>query len=407
MNKIRLGVVGLGGRGFGWIKGEFVKLDNVEVAAVCDLYQDRVEKTQDFVKEVCGNTPFGTIDYKELVIRDDVDIVMVLSSWESHTEVAVASMKAGKFTAVEVGGAYTVAECWDLVETYEATKTPIMFMENCCYGEYETMLLNMVKKGIFGEIVHCEGGYCHELRSEIANGEKNRHYRLNNYINRNCENYPTHELGPISKLLNINRGNRMLTLQSFCSEAKGLNAYIKENLSDNEKLMNTTFAQADIFKTFIKCENGETIELTLDTTLPRFYSRGLTVRGTKGMYNEDNNMIFLDGEHDEFHFKSKALWDNAKDYQNEFKNDLWADREKLYAAGHGGMDLVLLNAILHCFENKENPTIDVYDMAAWMVITALSENSIKNGGMIVDIPDFTRGKYKNREDHNTGIYSLE
>ena len=175
-------------------------------------------------------------------------------------------------------------------------------LENCCYGRRELLVKNMVDLGLFGEIVHCSGGYLHDLRHEISFGRENRHYRLRNYINRNCENYPTHELGPIARVLDINHGNRMLSLSSFASKAAGLHQYISTDKSDDTELLNTQFAQGDIITTVIKCAGGQTIVLTLDTTLPRYYSRGFTVRGTKGFYEETTDSIFLDSQHRENDF---------------------------------------------------------------------------------------------------------
>jgi len=408
MSKIaNVAVIGLGGRGLGWIKGELLKLDYVNITAVCDEYTDRVEAAQKAVAEVRGTTPFGTLDYKEAIKRDDVDVVLIFTAWESHVEIAVESMKAGKYTGLEVGGAYSVEDCWKLVDTQEKTGTPFMFLENCCYGEYELLVLNMVRQGMFGDIVHCEGGYCHDLRHEISFGRENRHYRLRNYLARNCENYPTHDLGPIAKLLNINRGNRMTSLTSFASCSKGLHEYILDRKADDSDLKYATFSQGDIIKTFITCENGETIVLTLDTTLPRSYSRQFTVRGTKGMYAEDGNYVFLDKVHDKYDFNPRPLWDNAKEYQKEYHHELWGDPEKLYGQGHGGMDFLVISALFDSYFNNTYPPIDVYDAAAWMCVTALSEQSIREGNKKMEFPDFTRGKYADRQEHSAGMFSLE
>ncbi|MBQ9939093.1 MAG: Gfo/Idh/MocA family oxidoreductase [Oscillospiraceae bacterium] len=405
---VNVGVIGLGGRGYNMLRGELLKLDYVNVTAVCDFYEDRMENGQKAVQEVRGYTPFGTTDYKEIIDRDDVDMVLIFTAWESHVDIAVASMKAGKYTGLEVGGAYCVEDCWKLVDTQEETGTPFMFLENCCYGEKELLVMNMVKQGLFGEIVYCEGGYCHDLRGEVAGGKENRHYRLRNYLTRNCENYPTHDLGPISKLIGINRGNRLTSLTSFSSASKGMHSYILENKADDKELLNATFAQGDIIKTFITCENGETIVLTLDTTLPRCYSRQFTVRGTKGMYMEDINAVFLDSEHHQYHEHSfNPLWDNAKEYKEKYHHPLWGDPEKLYGQGHGGMDFLVLSAMFDSYFNNTHPPVDVYDAAAWMCVTALSEISIKEGNKKMDFPDFTRGKYLDRKEHSEGLFSLE
>ncbi|MFI3326102.1 MAG: Gfo/Idh/MocA family oxidoreductase [Clostridia bacterium] len=405
MKSINLAIIGVGCRGYSWIN-EVLKFENVTVTAVCDKYEDRVERAIARINEKKDNLVFGTTDYKEVLIRDDVDMVMVASSWDTHSIISIDSMKAGKFTCMEVGGAYSLEECWELVHTWEETKTPFFFMENCCFGQYETMVLNMVKKGLFGEIVYCEGGYCHDLRKEVAEGKIERHYRLEEYLSRNCENYPTHELGPIAKVLGINNGNRFVSLRSVVSGSKGMDAYIKENMPDDEYLKGKTFAQADIVKTFITCENGETITITLDTTLPRFYSRGFTVRGTKAMYFEDTNTVYFDKEHEKYDFNARPIWDNATQYAKEHCMPYWENPEELKKSGHGGMDYVLFKAMVDAYLTGDYPAVDIYDAAAWMAITALSTTSIQNGGKLVDVPDFTCGKYKNRTETNNGIYAL-
>jgi Oxidoreductase family, NAD-binding Rossmann fold. len=223
--QIKLGIIGLGGRGYSLLS-TVLQMEDIVVSAVCDLYEDRRQRGVNKVETVAGNTPFSTDNYKEVLALDEIDAVIVSTSWADHISVAIDAMKAGKYVGVEVGGAYSIDECWELVRTHEKTGVPCMLLENCCYGRIELMVLNMVKKGLFGEIVHCEGGYHHDLRYEITNGRENRHYRLVNYMHRNCENYPTHELGPIAKILNINRGNRMLSLTSMASKARGLHEYI-------------------------------------------------------------------------------------------------------------------------------------------------------------------------------------
>ena len=260
------------------------------------------------------------------------------------------------------------------------------------------MVANMVQLGVLGEIVHCEGGYCHDLREEISFGRENRHYRLSNYIHRNTENYPTHELGPIARILHINRGNRMLTVSAMSSKAAGLKEYIKNNKPDDAKLANTEFNQGDVVNTMIKCYNGETILLTLDTTLPRYYSRGFTVQGTKGMYKEENGSLFLDNEEaakDHFHWKKH--WGNIEEYREKYEHPLW----KKYLLdgvkkGHDGMDYLVFCDFVSCVKERGQAPIDVYDAASWMCISVLAEQSIAMGGQPAAVPDFTNGKWMNR-----------
>ena len=397
MNIVRTGIIGLGGRGMG-LMDNLLNMKDVTVTAVCDVYADRIEKAQKKVRLKKGKKPFGTEDYTELLKRDDVDIVIISASWQAHTRIACDTMKSGKFTALEVGGTYEIENCFELIETYEQTKTPFMFLENCCYGKRELMCLNMARAGVFGKIVQCDGAYGHDLRNEVSFGAENRHYRLQHYINHNCENYPTHELGPIAKILGIGENNSMKRLISLKSGAYGLHEYVCSKKSDDEKLKNITFSQSDIITTVIECENGEVIKLTLDTTLPRFYSRGFTVHGTKALYQEDGDILFIDGETlkkygHKAEFEPHRIYGNTKKYEKKYMPDMWKRMTKTkMLSGHGGMDYLMLRDMLRVFVNHEKPPIDVYDAAAWMSVTALSEKSIKNGCVWVDFPKFPERK---------------
>lgn len=406
MKKLRLGLIGFGARGSLLLENTLLPMceKNIEIKGVCDAYQDRAEQAADKVEKKTGVRPEAETDYKKILALD-IDAVIIMSAWESHIPIATAAMKAGKYVGLEVGGAYSVEDCWKLVHTSEETGVPCMLLENCCYGKRELMILNMVKKGIFGEIVHCSGGYHHDLRQEIADGEENRHYRLRNYLARNCENYPTHELGPIAKILGINNGNRMISLTSTSSSAKGLHEYINRVKGSDNKYANAVFAQGDVINTIIKCAGGQTISLTLDTTLPRTYSRGFTVRGTKAAYFEDNDSVFIDGEHNEYEFKGKELWGNAEKYEAENLHPLWDGFVPV--GGHDGMDEMVFRAFVDSAIAGVQPPIDVYDAAAYMVISALSEESIACGSQPVAIPDFTCGKWINRTDIVKSKYSLD
>ncbi len=395
VKKHRIAVIGLGQRGLGWVT-HILSRPDAELVAVCDVYEDRVQDMVKLAREQGKEEliRYAVTDYHELLDKKDIEIAILVVSWEMHVEASVDFMNAGIITALEVGGAYSLQDCYRLIEAYERTKTPFFFMENCCYGKREMMVLRMVQEGVLGEIVHCSGSYAHDLREEIASGEEIRHYRLRNYRMRNCENYPTHELGPIARVLNINHGNRMVSLVSKASKAAGLAHFIRETRPQETNL---DFRQGDIVNTIITCAGGETILLTLDTTLPRSYSRGFTVRGTKGMYFEDNDSVYLNEEHyPKYDFDWKPLWGNAEQYEEKYLPDIWKEdhdtgHEGVF--GHGGMDELMMNDFLKCVEEGRPMPIDVYDAAAWMSISVLSEASIQKGGMPVEIPDFTNGRW--------------
>lgn len=395
MIEISVGVIGLGCRGKDNINC-MLALPGIRVVAVCDVYDDRCDAAAETVKNAGQPEPFKTADFHEVVNRPDVDVVMVFTSWETHVGIAIAAMKAKKTVCMEVGGAVAVDECRELVRVHEETQSKFMFLENCCYGKNELFVRNMVRDGMFGDIVYCHGAYCHDLRGEISCGKENRHYRLRHYLSRNCENYPTHELGPIAKILDINRGNRMVSLVSVASKSMGLERYINDRRDTfkNRELIGKHFAQGDVVDTVITCANGETVSLRLDTTLPRPYSREFTVRGTKGMYEENANLVFLDGEPEEEYIK---LVNNAERFVDRYMPDMWKNiTPEQFEIGHGGMDYFEFVAFFDALRNDKPMPVDVYDAAAWMSVTALSEHSIANGNIPVEIPDFTNGMWKTR-----------
>ena len=396
--------IGLGGRGYGLLNMVLDTMPDVNVVGVCDLYEDRTERAKEAVINKRGNTPVATLDYHELLKMEEVDAVITPSAWDAHVPICIDAMNAGKYVATEVGGAYSVDQCWELVKTYERTGVPCMMLENCCYGREELTVLNMIKKGMFGEIIHCEGGYEHDLRDEVALGHENRHYRLDNYMNRNGELYPTHELGPIAKYLNINRGNRMISLTAMSSKARGINAWIKDNRGEDFENANFAFAQGDIVITCIKCAHGETIVLKHDTTLPRAYSRGNLVHGTKGIWSEDKYGCMFDGS-----CAGTASWAHTFTDMNTFfpehEHPLWKDYTAV--GGHGGIDYLVMRGFIEAVKAGTQTPIDVYDTASWMVISCLSEDSIAMGSMPVAIPDFTNGKWIKREPYVRSKYCLE
>lgn len=408
--RVGLGIIGLGQRGNLMIENPIIpmKKDGVDVVALCDPLQDRLESMAKKITDTGAECPFLTTDYKKLLALKDVDAVYIAVSWETHVEVAIDAMRAGKYVGLEAGGAYSVDDCFKLVRAYEETGTEFMFLENCCYGKRELMALNMVRKGVFGDVMHCNGAYCHDLRKEITEGKEQRHYRLRNYIHRNCENYPTHEIGPIAKVLDINNGNRFLTLSSFASGSKGLHQYVVEKRGEDHPLAKIDFAQGDIVTTMLKCANGQTVCITLDTTLPRAYSRRFEVHGTKGMYMEDNDSIFLDNneEHHKNDWDWKPMWGNAKQYEEEYNHPLWSKGD-VGQDVHGGIDYLIFAAFIEAVKRGIHPPIDVYDAATYMCITALSEDSIAMGGAPVAFPDFTGGKWTMRTDIAEYEYTLD
>lgn len=404
---VNIGIIGTSGRGSGML-GELLDVEGVKVPAVCDKYEDRAKHAFDIVKEKTGEEPAVYLDYKELLARDDIDAIYCATTWITHSRIAIDAMKAGKHVAMEVGGAASIEECWQLVRTSEETGKFCMLLENCCYDRNEMAIFNMVKQGVFGEIIHMAGGYQHDLRDEISLGRENRHGRLYNFQMRNGELYPTHQLGPITKVLGINRGNRFVSLVSMASKSRGLNDWIKKNKGEDYDLADYSFNQGDIVTTMLKCANGETVVLTHDCSLPRNYSRAYRVQGTKGLYMEDGETIYLEGrtKHVDGDWMHKA--EDFEAYRDEYEHPLWQKyTQEGVHGGHGGMDFLVLSAFAEAVKVGGQPPIDVYDTAVMMAVTCLSEQSIALGSAPVAFPDFTNGMWIDREPYRRGIYCLD
>ena len=400
--QITVGYIGVGRRGSGVLRECFSQMKDVRIKYICDLFPDRVTLGLETVQDKGGYTPIGTQDYHDILNDPEVDAVIIMTGWSGRPALAIESMRAGKYTAIEVGCADTLEECYDLVRTYEETGVPVMMLENCCYGRREMMLYNIVSQGLFGEIVHCTGGYMHYLNNFGLFKDIGVHYRLPHYIARNRENYPTHELGPISKLLKINRGNRLLTLSSFASKSRGLRQYAADTLGEDHELAHTDFKQGDIVTTVLSCAGGETVVLTLDTTLPRaYYSRNIGVRGTKGMSYEDTRVVFLEG-------MEEKVRDNEAEFFEKYDHPLHREYESMGTrGGHGGMDWLVCRAFVESVKAGTDTPIDAYDTATWLAIGPLSEQLIAQGGKPMEIPDFTHGLWQTDRPVLRGKYCLD
>ncbi|MDD6877297.1 MAG: Gfo/Idh/MocA family oxidoreductase [Clostridiaceae bacterium] len=406
--KIRVGYVGLGGRGQGQM-GLTLEMEDVEVVAVCDVYEDRVQEALQTIREkrpeLCAQ---GYTDYRKLVARPDLDAVVVTSSWQTHARIAEAAMRAGKYAAIEVGGASSLEECWRLVRAYEETGMPLMMLENCCYGRNEMALLSMVKRNIFGELIHLDGAYAHDLRDEITGGLIRRHYRFRNFQRRNGDLYPTHALGPIANMLSINRGNRFVSLTSMSSKSRGLHDFAVQKYGADHEYAKINWNEGDICTTLIKCANGETIRLEHDDCLARIYSRELTVRGTRGMYGEDGDRLMIEGLNKKPEGAWEPEWMKFTEELPKYEHPLWKWFQSAgVKGGHGGMDFLVQRAFFESVKAGTGTPIDAYDTASWMSITTLSEQSVAMGSLPVPVPDFTNGLWLDRAADPKSRYSLD
>jgi predicted dehydrogenase len=401
-DKIKLGFVGVGGRGTGLLRLALERGD-VVVPAVCDILEEAVDKASSMVVEAGQDQPKtytnGNYAFRELVERDDLDGVVIATPWIWHTKIAVATMKSGKYAAVEVPAATTIEECWDLVKTSEETGMPCMMLENVCYRRDVMAILNMVRKGLFGEMVHGHCGYQHDLRGvkfnpgaefgKGANGEAR--WRTEHSIHRNGDLYPTHGVGPIANYFDINRGNRFVYLTSMATKTRGLHEYIVARGGKDHPNADIRFKLGDIVTTLIKCANEETIMISHDTNLPRPYSLGFRVQGTKGLWMKDGDQIYIEG------VSEPHRWEPAEGYLEKYDHPLWKRYEdKATGSGHGGMDFFVMHAFIESVKRQVQTPLDVYDAAAWSVISPLSERSIANGGKPQYFPDFTAGMWMKR-----------
>ena len=411
-DKVRMGFIGVGGRGRSHT-GEALLRDDVEIVAICDIQEVSLKATREQITKAGKPLPKeytgGTDAYKKLLERKDIDAVIIATPWQFHYQQAIDAMKAGKYVGCEVVGALTLEEHWDIVRTSESTGMPYMTLENVCYRRDVLAALNMSRQGLFGELVHLEGGYQHNLRGVLFNrGNANpdgppvlfgkeasvgeAQWRTQFNIDKNSDLYPTHGLGPVMPFIDINHGNRFTNLVSFSSKARGLAAYVEEK-APGHKNAKINYKDGDVVTTLLNCANGETVLLSHDTHLPRPYSLGFRVQGTKGLWMDVNNSVYVEGQ------SKDDEWDSAKEWFEKYDHPLW----KKYAsqasgAGHGGMDWFVFNAFVQAVKQKKQTPIDVYDSMTMNVITPLSEKSIKEGNTPQAFPDFTKGKWKDRKN---------
>ncbi|HDS07693.1 MAG TPA: Gfo/Idh/MocA family oxidoreductase [Bacteroides sp.] len=406
--QVRLGMIGVGGRGRNHLRN-LLQRDDVLVPAICDIDPEAIEKSQSMIRQA-GQTPAAVYDRDEyaflsLLERQDIEGVIISTPWLWHTKMAVAAMESGKYAGVEVSAANTIEECWDLVDTSESTGTSLMILENVCYRRDVMAVLNMVRQGVFGELEHCRCGYRHDLREvkfnpgvtfgEGARGEAR--WRTRHSIFRNGDLYPTHGAGPVATMLDINRGNRFVSLVSMSTKSNGLHDYIVNHPEGGEDHSNAgiEWKLGDVVTTIIKTAGEETILVTHDTNLPRPYSLNFSVQGTKGIADFDSHTrrIYVEG------VSEPHSWEDMNDgWLERYDHPLWK-RYGGYAegTGHGGMDFFVVHAFVECVKRKVNPPLDAYDAAAWSAITPLSEQSIARGGEPMEFPDFTRGNWINRK----------
>jgi len=340
--------------------------------------------------------------WKKMLELKGLDGIIIATPWEWHKPMIIGSLEAGvKYVGSEVMIGTTLEDHWDVVKAAEKYNAHVMMLENVCYRRDVMAVLNMVRQGLFGEMIHLQGGYQHDLRDvKFTNGAEfgekgfsEARWRTEHSVHRNGDLYPTHGIGPIANYININRGNRFLTLNSFSSKARGLHNHIVNKGGADHPNAKVNFKLGDVVTTQINCANGETVLLQHDTNLPRPYSLGFRVQGTEGLWMDVNKGIYIEGKSAKPH-----QWDDAKQWLDKYDHPLWVRWSKeTKGAGHGGMDFFVIHSFIESIKRKTDTPLDVYDAAAWSAITPLSEQSIELGNETVEFPDFTGGQWMYRK----------
>lgn len=394
MHEVRIGIIGLGVRA----KRAVHRLINIEGARIngfCDVVPSNLEQAQRILTDN-GLQPVkeytGAAGWKSLCQQQDIDLIYICTDWESHTPMAVYAMECGKHAAVEVPAATTVSECWQLVDTAERTQRHCMMLENCCYDSFELTTLHMVRQGLFGEVLHVEGAYIHDLRERILSNEHGK--RLSNWqiqfnTQHNGNPYPTHGLGPICQVLNIHRGDRMKSLVSMSTRPVGMNLYAREMYGENSAEAQFDHKLGDMNTTLIRTENGKTILLQYNISNPRPYNRIHLINGTKGYAQKYPVNLFAFSPNSEQVLSAEQTAGLLSKYEHPFLKEV--GQKAIDLCGERARDYIMDYRLIYCLRNGLPLDMDVYDAAEWSCLVELTETSVNNDSRPVEIPDFTRG----------------
>jgi hypothetical protein len=392
---VRLGIIGTGLRGRG-VLGEFLAQDNVQVVALCDVVEEKCKRAAAAVTKAGQKEPAlytkGERDFENLCKRDDLDFVYIATPWEWHVPNCLAALNNGHHCGSEVPVAYTLADCWKLVEASERNRRHCMIMENCCYDASELLVLNMVRAGLLGDLIHAECAYNHDLREILFETKNEGLWRRRHHTLRDSNLYPTHGLGPIANYMEVNRGDKFDYMVAMSSPHLGLEEYRKTNLAKDDPRQKEVYKCGDYNTGMIKTAKGRTIMLQHNVSTPRPYDRINLIQGSKGIFRDYPPRIFVDGQ------EGGHAWKTLDRHKERFEHKLWKEvgetaRKK---GGHGGMDYIMCYRLVQCLREGLEPDMDVYDAAAWSVPGPLSEMSVARGSAPVRFPDFTRGRWKER-----------
>ena len=416
VGRLQVAMIGTGLRGQSQL-GPLLGRDDVELVAVCDTQQVMLDQAMAIIDKAGQRRPevFGgdgdAQAWRRLLARPGLDAVFIVTPWEWHAPMAIEAMEAKVAVACEVVAGITLQDHWDVLRAQQRTATPYMLLENVCYRRDVLAVLQMVRAGLFGELVHLQAGYQHDLRGVKFNsgrpdepydsgvefgakGFSEAQWRTQHSIERNGDLYPSHGIGPCAMYVNVNRGNRFTHINAFASKARGLHDYVLRHPAGgaSHPSAGVEFKLGDIVTTTLRCENGETILLQHDTSLPRAYSLGFRVQGTRGLWMEVNQSVHIDGR------SPPHRWEPAQKYYDEYDHPLWRRyAAQASGAGHGGMDWFVVHAFIEALKADAPMPIDIYDAVTWSAITPLSEQSIASGYQTLAFPDFTDGQWRARK----------
>jgi predicted dehydrogenase len=391
---VRVGIVGTGNRGKSLLRN-LINLQAVEIPALCDIDPEHLQQTQEILLKAGRKKAeaYGKdeLHFKEMMERDDLDAVIIATYWEWHTPMAVYAMKTGKYAAVEVPAAYTLDECWQLVNTYEETKIPCMMLENWSFRRDNLAVLNMIRLGMFGEIVHCHCAHSHDCIDHWFFDPQTGldRWPAKYLLNHNRDQYPTHQLGPVFSWMNIGCGDYYDYLTSTATDSRAINDYFIRRFGKDHPNAGRTYAQGDIVSTVVRTKKGKSIVINYDMQLPRPYDNRWMIQGTRGIYNEQRNAVYLLDRSPEYH-----QWEPFTPYQDQYEHKWWQQEVQ---GDHGGTDYIELRQFVEAVRNKTQTPIDVYDTVLMSVSGPLSEQSIAMNSVPVKVPDFTRGKWQTKK----------
>lgn len=401
IKKVRVGVIGMGNRGkvllemFKWL----VEHDTAEIVALSDMKQFNIEAAKEQLAKWQKSKPKtyskDADDWKNLAKQDDIDLILICTPWELHTPMSIYGMNQGKHVASEVPIAYSLEDCWNLIQTAERTQKHCIMIENCCYNEEELFVLNMIENGVFGDLTHAEGAYLHDLRAHMLSDDYYyNQWRIKHHETRNGNFYTTHGLGPLSFYMNIGRGDTYAHLTSMSSRER--------SLSQTAKRLNSPYTDikcGDMNTTMIKTELGKSMMLQFDVHTGRPYSRINKVVGTKAVHDGYPSRLYIDKEELAYWGHQWLPEEEYKAYKTKHTHPIINKLKEIsqeYKQGHGGMDFVMIYRLITCLNLGLPLDINAYDSVMWSAVTPLSELSVASNSMSIPFPDFTGGKWKEK-----------